>query len=72
MARLSIFERDKWGTGLPERVESIGRSSFDVARPQLFLIRDLFFTENAAIGPQALSGDSAWVFEIKLDDSNSK
>jgi hypothetical protein len=39
----SIFDKEP-GTGLPETVEIMGRNMLDVVRPQLWLIRERYFT----------------------------
>lgn len=39
----SIFDKEP-GTGLPETVEIMGRNMLDVVRPQLWLIREHYFT----------------------------
>lgn len=51
MAPISIFDKEP-GTGLPSNVENIGRSSMDVVRPQIFFIRDHFFTGDAGHWPE--------------------
>jgi hypothetical protein len=51
MASISIFDKEP-GTGLPSKVENIGRSSMDVVRPQIFFIRDHFFTGDAGHWPE--------------------
>lgn len=51
MASISIFDKEP-GTGLPSKVENIGRSSLDVVRPQIFFIRDHFFTKDAGQWPK--------------------
>lgn len=51
MASISMFDKEP-GTGLPSKVENIGRSSLDVVRPQIFLIRDHFFAGDAGQWPK--------------------
>ena len=51
LVSLGMFDK-KPGTGLPSKVENIGRSSLAVVRPQIFLIRDHFFTGDAGKWPE--------------------
>lgn len=56
---LSIFDKEP-GTGLPTQVESIGRNSIDVVRPQLFFLRDQFFSADAT-APWQMSAFSGFL-----------
>lgn len=52
MSGKSSFDKEP-GSDLPTRIENIGRSSLDVVRPQLWLIREDFFTDAAGGWPKS-------------------
>jgi hypothetical protein len=53
---INIFDKEP-GTGLPVQIENIGRGTLDTVQPQLFFLRDQYFTGDGKPWPESAFAD---------------